>query len=123
MANDANPYDALTFPKPKRAKKKDTRIIDQNYVRWVHGWPCCVPHCGRYPVHAHHAKTKGSGGSDRTCIPLCVDHHTGNYGVHHLGVITFEKTFGIDLTDLVTKYNGLYDNGNVGPKNHLVVKD
>lgn len=111
------------FPKQKKRKKKSRREIDNNYVRWVHGWECVVPYCEkRYPVHAHHVKTRGTLGSDRTCLPLCADHHVGNSGVHTVGVITFQKKHNIDFDALVEEFNRRFDNGIVGPKHHLVEK-
>ena len=32
--------------------------------------------------------------SDWLCLPLHPDYHTGDYGIHTLGVKTWEKTFG-----------------------------
>lgn len=42
----------------------------------------------------HHTVTRGAGGRDEDCVPLCGHHHT-ILGV--MGVETFEERHGIDL--------------------------
>ncbi len=55
------------FPKP-------ARIVDEEHLKWVRSLDCAV--CGRLaPSHPHHVKTRGSGGSDYYCIPLCGECH------------------------------------------------
>jgi len=107
------------FPKPgPKKKKKDTREKDPDYIRFIHGYACIV--CGTYPVHAHHAKTKGAGGSDKTCLPLCYSHHVGDQGIHFLGKIHFQAKFRVDMDKLVEHYNLLYKEGVAGPHAHKV---
>lgn len=112
----------LPFPKPgKKGKKKITREQDPHYVWWVHGWTCCVPGCATsWPVHAHHVIRRSQGGSDRSCVPLCHKHHVSEQGVHTMGVITFERTYRINLLQKVHWYNEQFDAGTRGPRQDLL---
>ena len=54
-------------------------------------------------VELHHLR-KGMGwGKDdyTTLIPLCVEHHRGNTGVHGLGTKAFPKYYGFTEEDLL----------------------
>lgn len=54
------------------------------------------------PVELHHLRTGGWGKGDHTTlIPLCVEHHRGNDGVHGLGTKGFAKHHGFDQQDLL----------------------
>lgn len=64
------------------------------------------------PVELHHLRTGGWGKGDyTTLIPLCVEHHRGNTGVHGLGTKGFERHYGFtqqDLLDDAKKYLDLF---------------
>lgn len=54
-------------------------------------------------VELHHLR-KGMGwgkGDYTTLIPLCVEHHRGNTGVHGLGTKAFPKYYGFTEEDLL----------------------
>ena len=107
----------MLFPKPKKKEKqKRNRERDLNYLRWVHGFKCCI--CGAYPVHAHHVVSRGAMGSDRTAIPLCPEHHLR--WVHGKGRETTEKHYQISFDKIVKEMNELFDNGVKGPNHHLI---
>jgi len=109
----------MLFPKPgPKSKRKPVRELDAEYIKFIHGFACVV--CGSYPVHAHHTKTRGAGGSDLTCLPLCYEHHMGRFGVHCLGRIHFQAKFRVDFEKLVEHYNTLYNDGAKGPHAHKV---
>lgn len=110
----------FAFPKPGKKKKKVTREIDESYVKWIHSYACIV--CGSWPVHAHHAVSRGAGGSDRSVVPLCFTHHTGDQGIHLLGKIHFQAQFRVDLEALVSHFNELYEQGSKGPHGHKIPK-
>jgi hypothetical protein len=111
----------LAFPKPGKKQKKVTREQDPHYVWWIHGWECCVPGCVTpWPVHAHHAVRRSQGGSDRSCVPLCHNHHIGDQGIHIRGVLTFEKVYRINLLQKSYWYNEAYALAKVGPKQDLL---
>lgn len=63
---------------------------------------------GQHPgghVELHHLRTGGWGKGDyKTLIPLCVNHHRGQEGIHHMGTKAWERHFDVsqkDLLDLV----------------------
>jgi hypothetical protein len=54
------------------------------------------------PVELHHLRAGGWGKGDyKTLIPLCVEHHRGNTGVHGLGAKGFVKHYGITQQELL----------------------
>jgi hypothetical protein len=110
----------MLFPKPKKKEKQSRkRDRDTEYLRWIHGWECCVPHCGKFPVDAHHVVTKARLGADRTCLPFCHYHHIG--WIHGKGQKTSQVEWGISFDDLVVEYNKKFDAGEKGPNDHLTV--
>lgn len=56
------------------------------------------------PVELHHPR-RGAGMGQRsghmTVLPLCVEHHRGNSGIHGLGTKGFEKHYGFNEADLL----------------------
>lgn len=53
-------------------------------------------------VELHHLRTGGWGKGDyKTLIPLCVEHHRGNTGIHGLGTKGFEKHYGFSQKELL----------------------
>jgi len=72
--------DQIKWNKPKRKGE----VKDPDYLAWLHDQPCMV--CGKLPVEVHHVEIKGMGGrnavNDRCCLPLCVQHHRGEYSPH-----------------------------------------
>jgi hypothetical protein len=85
-------------PKPERER-------DRAFLEFVHEQSCAV--CYTEPVDAHHLKTKASGGSDLTCVPLCRAHHDF---WHRLGDKKFTIAHGVNLwrvnADLLRRYIG-----------------
>ncbi len=77
--------------KKRTAKQK-------RYLYFISTLPCAA--CGqRYGVVPHHLIGVGNGkmggkADDDETIPLCFDHHTGDQGIHTLGVKTWEKAYG-----------------------------
>ena len=46
------------------------------------------------PVELHHLRTGGWGrGGYLTLIPLCVEHHRGDTGIHGMGTKAFDKYY------------------------------
>jgi len=73
--------------KPKERKARFNALSE-------HG--CCV--CQR-PAEIHHllgVKYSGMGqkADDKYTIPLCVEHHRGKQGIHHIGIKTWEDAYG-----------------------------
>lgn len=97
-------------------KTKRNREQDPDYVRFVHGFPCSVKGCSTpWPVHAHHAVPKSRLGSDRSCIPLCMNHHVGLYGIHKIGEATWKSKFFINLEEVIDDLNKKYEQKEQGP--------
>ena len=109
----------VSVPKPqKKEKQKRIRERDAEYLRWVHGFCCLVPGCGKWPVDAHHVVTKARLGSDRTALPFCHDHHLG--WIHGKGQKTSQEAWGIAFDDLVKEYNRKFEMGEKGKYDHCV---
>jgi hypothetical protein len=79
---------------------KSVRWIDDGYRAWVRKKPCCIGGGCFGAMHAHHTKTKGSGGGDETCVPLCAEHHTQ---VHAMGFQSFDTYHGVKLSRVAAK--------------------
>ena len=68
---------------------------------------CCI--CKRVydahepgPVELHHLRAGGWGkGNYLTVMPLCIEHHRGNTGIHGLGTKAFEKRYKITQLELL----------------------
>ena len=63
------------------------------YIDFVKQQTCCV-HPRKKGIQAHHLKTRGAGGDDLDCIPLCYDCH---YKIHQLGIESFQARYNINL--------------------------
>ena len=59
---------------------------------------------GATPAEIHHPR-KGTGlalrASHYDAIPLCLEHHRGQSGVHGMGTKGFAKCYGFDESDLL----------------------
>lgn len=62
------------------------------------------------PSEVHHIRT-GTGGGRRAnnynTLPLCVQHHRGNEGIHGLGVKGFAKHYGVTELELLEEVRAL----------------
>ena len=92
--------------------RRKNRVRDMDYMAWIRSKPCLVPDCP-FPsetVKAHHAGVRGLGqkADDRTCLPLCEQHHTeGSAAVHRLGK-HFWAYHGIDRDAEIARLNAEY---------------
>jgi len=81
--------------------------IETEHYRKVAALGCCVCHQlhGPHdpgPVELHHLRTGGWGKENYlTVMPLCVEHHRGDTGIHGLGTKGFEKYYGITQQSLL----------------------
>ena len=68
-------------------------------MRWVAELGCF---CCERPANLHHIRPPGTGIGRRTShfhvIPLCHDHHLGNFSIH-MAKKAFEEKFGIEIPD------------------------
>jgi hypothetical protein len=54
------------------------------------------------PVELHHLRTGGWGKGDyKTLIPLCIEHHRGNTGIHGMGTKAFDAFYPFTQRDLL----------------------
>lgn len=64
------------------------------------------------PAELHHPR-RGTGMGQRASnydvIPLCLEHHRGNTGVHGLGTKGFPKHWGFDEADLLSDVKKLIE--------------
>jgi hypothetical protein len=77
----------------KRAKKRH----DECYAEQADACrkrPCLVPKCWKRPCVPHHAVSRGAGGKDDQCVPLCWEHHSW---AHDKPASEFLERFGVDL--------------------------
>jgi len=61
------------------------------------------------PAEIHHLigykySSLGKKADDINTIPLCVDHHRGAQGIHHMGMRVWEKVYG-EQESLLKKIN------------------
>ena len=57
------------------------------------------------PAEIHHLighpySSMGKKANDINTIPLCVDHHRGSQGIHHIGMRVWEDTYGTQKSHL-----------------------
>ena len=66
---------------------------EQAYMGRVAELGCVI--CGGIPEIHHNTKNRGYGAksSNYDIMPLCVHHHRGEEGIHHIGVKTWEAKF------------------------------
>lgn len=86
--------------------KKEVREVDEAYLRFIRSLPCLVQdnECVG-SIHAHHTISRGAGGSDYTCIPLCFFHH---HEVHTCGKQTFANIHKFDYEKQINRLKLLY---------------
>ncbi len=78
-------------------------IKSEGHCKFVRGFICAVANRGSECVgkmHAHHVTTRGAGGGDETCVPLCAKHHDE---IHVKGVDTFAAAYKVDLPKLASQ--------------------
>jgi hypothetical protein len=80
--------------------KKKTSKQERAYMGLVAELGCII--CGGIPEIHHNTKNRGYGAksSNYDIIPLCVRHHRGEEGIHHIGVKTWQEKYK-DQDDLV----------------------
>jgi hypothetical protein len=86
-----------------------TTIAERKHMSRVAELGCAVclrvygPH-DPGPVELHHPRTgvgMGKRSSHMSVLPLCVNHHRGNMGIHGMGRKAFEAHYGFTELDLL----------------------
>jgi hypothetical protein len=82
-----------------RIKRKKVATKDEKlHLAKIAAMPCCI--CGAQPVEVHHLRTQigmGRRASHFQTLPLCLIHHRGPKGIHHLGSKAFERKYASEL--------------------------
>ena len=96
------PLDATQTVSETRSLQKGTRVAPMSKqertdrFRLLSEMGCCI--CGQPPQIHHLIGTKwrgmGQKADDRHTIPLCMKHHTGEEGIHRMGMRKWESYFG-----------------------------
>lgn len=55
------------------------------------------------PSELHHVRRYGAKRSASPILPLCPEHHRGNFGVHGLGIKGFESKWNITCEKLLER--------------------
>jgi hypothetical protein len=58
---------------------------------------------GSTPAEIHHIRRLGAIRKRSPVIPLCLEHHRGNTGIHGLGRKAFTAKYGLTEYDLLDK--------------------
>jgi hypothetical protein len=83
-----------------KIKKRTKREIVPEHLEKIRKMDCLA--CGLSPCDPHHTVSRGAGGSDKTCIPLCREHHVE---IHAIGIITFQEKYGLDIKKWLSEIN------------------
>ena len=76
---------------------------------WLKSWGCVVKHCHNgLPLHIHHVRSRGAGGTWKDTLPLCRNHHRE---IHDTGVETFAAKYDIDLAERAAEFVTRWENG------------
>ena len=76
---------------------KIPRYESPEYRVWVKKRKCLVPRCYKKSGPPHHWITKGSGGDDKDCVPLCEGLDGHHVEIHAIGRWTFSEKYNLDL--------------------------
>ena len=97
FASDGCKHDeSSTMTKAEQAHKAALAELPCALCVRIHG-----DHAGGN-VELHHRRTGGWGKGDyRTLTPLCVNHHRGREGIHHLGTKLWCREFGVTQEELL----------------------
>lgn len=87
---------------PKRLASAWSKAYGSSeYLAFVHAQPCVVPGCEETRIHAAHVRSRGAGGTWRSVVSMCRDHHREQ---HEFGILTFQRKYAIDLPALAAAF-------------------
>lgn len=91
-------------------KKKATKE-ERLYMSRVAMLGCMI--CGNSQVEIHHKTGTGMGlrASHADIMPLCVNHHRGQNGIHTMGRRAWEREFKTTQQELIDKTKDMLDEG------------
>lgn len=77
---------------------KTKRYESPNYRAWIRTRRCLVLDC--YKVsEPHHGITRGAGGDDKDCVPLCEGLDGHHAEIHRIGRWAFSERYRLDLKE------------------------
>jgi hypothetical protein len=91
--------------KPRRG-----RVIDLDYLAWLHTQPGVVNGGKCYSVH--HVRSFGSPKNDRRAIPLEFGYHTeqeGAQSIERMDKQKWQEWTGVDIEKEISRLNKLYE--------------
>lgn len=94
----------------KRDKPRNGRLVDQDYMAWLHTQPGVVTGGKCYSVH--HVRAYGSMKDDRRALPLEFGYHTyqeGPNAIERLGKTKWQEWAGVDIEEEISRLNRLYE--------------
>lgn len=85
----------------RKEGKRQSEVIDEDYLNWVRKQKCCVSGCNNISV-PHHIFSRKLGRRDDLVINVCQVHHvTGGVkeAIHQMGKVSWSEHFGIGLEE------------------------
>jgi hypothetical protein len=93
----------------RTGKPRRGRIVDRDYLAWLHAQPGCV--YGGKTHSVHHLRFCGSPKNDRHALPMERGYHQiqeGGASIEALGKSKFEEFHGLDLEESILRYQRAY---------------
>lgn len=77
----------------KNGTLKEKPFKSKEYLSWLHtsGKTCLV--CGSHTIELHHTDNGIGRRDDRSCVPLCSEHHRGVWSPHGFDSLFFYAVF------------------------------
>ena len=72
--------------------KKERKIRFEALAEY--GCVVCMRPAEIHHLIGHPYSSMGKKANDINTIPLCVDHHRGSQGIHHMGMRVWEQVYG-----------------------------
>lgn len=99
-----------SIPKRRKGGPRRTRVVDRNFMRWMHATQACLV-TGKPVCELHHVRLRaGDQKNDRRVVPLTADlHQHGKNAVEKIGDARFQAMFHLDFEDAIRRYNAEYE--------------
>jgi hypothetical protein len=94
----------------QRETPRRGRVIDEAYLDWADGQPCCITK--KFPATSHHVRFCGSPKDDTRIVRLAPELHMHGFGmnsIERLGKEKFEAFHGIKLEAEIVKLRQQYE--------------
>jgi hypothetical protein len=94
----------------KRSTPRRGRVVDLEFLAWLHRQPGVVRGGQTYSVH--HIREFGSPKKDRRALPLEFGYHQydeGEFAIERIGKAKWQEITGVCIEAEITRLNSLYD--------------